>query len=102
MHPISAHLAQLEFARSTQLILTTFTKICVSQFSADHLGWRGDELLLQGEIQGHPEAVVLEEPLSFSEREAPTSGADRVDHHSSQQLVQEQEVETATHTLRDH
>ena len=54
-----------------------------------HLGRRGDQLLLQGEVTQRPAGLVLAQPVPQSPREARTGRSHRTDHHSGLQLVQE-------------
>lgn len=54
------------------------------------MGRRGDQLLLQGEIQRRSEGVVHTQPVSIPARKERAGRGHRTDHHAGQQLVQKQ------------
>ena len=58
----------------------------------DHLGRRGDGLLLQGEGTTGATGLLPAEPLPDAGREASARQEDRTDSHASEQLVQEQKT----------
>lgn len=55
----------------------------------DHMGWRGDRLLFQGEVEERAEGLLPEEQVPDTGRETRAGPADGPDAHASQQLVQE-------------
>ena len=57
--------------------------------SPHHLGRRGDELLLQGEVAPAAARVVRAQPVPESARETRAGGDDAADHDAGLQLVQE-------------
>ncbi len=61
--------------------------------AANHLGRRGDELLLQGKVANCSPRLVPAQSVSVAAREARASRRDRPDHHPGEQLVQEQTSE---------
>jgi len=64
--------------------------------AADHLGRRGDVVLLQGEVADSAEAVVLAQSVPVTAREEGPRRTDRSDHDPGQQLVQEQTSERSS------
>lgn len=58
----------------------------------DHLGRRGDCVLLQGEEPQRAQGVLREEPVSHAGREEVSGEHHGADHDPGQQLVQEQEA----------
>ena len=60
------------------------------------MGWRGNHLLLQGEVEKYFEQGVHGEPVPHSSREVRVGEDDRSDRDSSKQLVQKQEAAGAS------
>lgn len=60
------------------------------------MGWRGNHLLLQGEVEEYFEQGLHGESVSHSTREVRTGKDDRPDCNTSKQLVQEQEAAGAS------
>ena len=56
--------------------------------AADHLGRRGDVLLLQGEVAGDPQGLLHAQSVPFPAREESSGRGHRTNDHASQQLVQ--------------
>lgn len=58
----------------------------------DHLGRRGDRLLLQGEVEERAQGVLRAQQVPHAGREEDAGVHDWLDHDAGQQLVQEQET----------
>lgn len=58
--------------------------------AAHHLGWRGDVLLFQGEVEKRAAGLVHSQPLPVAEGEARAGRSDRLNHDTGLQLVQKQ------------
>jgi len=67
--------------------ISTATQTSVAE---EHLGRRGDDLLLQGEVAPGPEGLLPAKLLPDAGGEAKSGEEDRSDVDSGQQLVQEQ------------
>ena len=61
--------------------------------AGDHLGRRGDVVLLQGEVARDPQGLLRTQPVPVAARETSTGRGHRPDDDAGQQLVQEPAAE---------